>query len=146
MQKLFLNFNKEIIFGECGAFVGANVVALLSSKFISNPMVISIMAVAGTLIGGALFWLGARIYDKNKIGKFKKESLASDIYYFTPAALLFSLIIYDPILYFVSNTLLNQSVSVESSVITGQLIAFCLFLLAMNIYRVILFKIQGKQL
>lgn len=140
------NFNKEIIFGEFGALLVANVLATIISRVTVNSSIISASAVVGTLIGGALFWLAMRIYHRHKANILHRKEIQSDIHYFTPAAILGGLFIYDPALYFISNYLLNSEHAVTLSVITGQVIAFLLFLGFMNIYRIILLKFKLKQL
>src|SRR5450432_3429271 len=107
MQKSTLDFNREILFGECGAFLAANPAAILASHFTKSAAVISFSAVAGTLAGGALFWLGARVYDKVRERRFDTKSIASDIGYFTPAAVVLGFLVYDPSIYFTSHHLLK---------------------------------------
>jgi hypothetical protein len=144
MQKSTLDFNREILFGECGALLAANPTAVLVSHFTKNAAIISSSAVAGTLIGGALFWLGARVYDKAREKRFDAKSLASDIGYFTPAAIVLGFLVYDPSIYFTSHHLLREGDRVEFSVIMGQVVAFALFLMCMNVYRVLLLRVRGK--
>ncbi|MDE1874619.1 MAG: hypothetical protein KGI79_01645 [Patescibacteria group bacterium] len=144
MHKSFVDFNKEIIFGELGALIMANLLAYISSHFTSNDSAIAVWAVVGTLLGGSIFWLAARIYDKFRDYRSKPADLAKDISYFTPAAIVLGFLIYDPSIYFVSRYLLRQGHWVETSVIVGQAIAFSLFLFCMNVYRAILrhFKLE----
>jgi hypothetical protein len=146
MQQSTLDFNKEILFGECGALLAANPAALAVSHFTRNDAIISWSAVAGTLFGGALFWLLARIYDKVRQHRFDAKVLASDIGYFTPAAVLLGFLVYDPSIYFTSHHLLKEGDKVVDSVLIGQLVAFTLFLLCMNVYRLLLLRYQGKTL
>jgi hypothetical protein len=146
MQQSTLDFNKEILFGECGALLAANPTAYAVSRFTRNASLISWSAVAGTLIGGALFWLLARIYDKVRQRRFDAKVLASDIGYFTPAAILLGFLVYDPSIYFTSHELLREGDRVVDSVLVGQLVAFALFLLCMNIYRLLLLRFRGKSL
>lgn len=146
MQQSTLDFNREILFGECGALLAANPTATVVSHFTRNTAVISSSAVAGTLIGGATFWLAARVYDKVREKRFDAKSLASDIGYFTPAAVILGFLVYDPSIYFTSHHLLREGDRVEYSVIVGQAVAFGLFLLCMNAYRLLLLRIRGKSL
>ena len=69
-----------------------------------------------------------------------------DILYFTPVASTIVFVIYQPILYFLSNYLLRKEVMVIVAVISAQLTAFMIFLLLINIYRVILGKTLGRKL
>ncbi len=146
MQKSTLDFNREILFGECGALVMANPSATLASHFTRNAELISSAAVAGTLIGGAAFWLVARIYDRVREKRFSAKLLATDIGYFTPAAVVFGFLVYDPSIYLTSHHLLRTGVGVEYSVIVGQVVAFVLFLACLNVYRLLLLRIRGKSL
>jgi hypothetical protein len=146
MQQSTLDFNKEILFGECGALLAANPTALAVAHFTTNDAVISWSAVAGTLFGGALFWLLARIYDKVRQRRFDAKVLASDIGYFTPAAVLLGFLVYDPSIYFTSHHLLKEGDKVVDSVLVGQLVAFTLFLLCMNAYRLLLLRFRLKNL
>jgi hypothetical protein len=146
MQKTTLDFNREIIFGECGALLLANPAAEAASHFTRNASYISSAAVAGTLLGGALFWLAARIYDQVKQRRFNTKGLASDIGFFTPAAVAIGFLVYDPAIFLTSHRMLKEGDKVVSSVLVGQLVAFSLFLGCMNVYRALLFKIRGKSL
>lgn len=146
MHRSVYNFNKELLFGECGAFIFANGATLILSHFTHNNKIISGGAVVSTLIGGGLFWLIMRIYDRMRDTNFKAKEITSDIGYFTPAALIVGTFVYDPILYFVSNYLLRNANAVELSVITGQIIAFSCFLFCMNIYRILLIKFKVRKL
>ncbi len=140
------NFNKEILFGECGAFLMANLTTAIVSHFTKSPTAISAFAVAGTLAGGALFWLAARIYDHVRMKEFKAAEIASDIGYFTPAAVILGFAVYDPAIYLISHWLLVHSYQAQLSVLLGQIAAFSLFLGSMNIYRALLLKYRGKGL
>jgi hypothetical protein len=146
LQKTTLEFNREILFGECGALLAANPTAWVVSRFTGNAAVIAGSAVAGTLIGGGLFWLCARIYDKTRSGKFDRKALAIDIGYFTPAAIVLGLVVYDPAIYLASHHLLASGDRVVASVLAGQLLAFTLFLACMNLYRLALLRFGGKSL
>jgi len=146
MQKSTRDFNREILVGECGALIAANPTAILASHFTKSAAVISSSAVAGTLVGGATFWLAARVYDRLKARRLDAKSLASDIGYFTPAAVIFGFLVYDPSIYFTSHHLLGEGDRVVYSVIVGQALAFVFFLLCMNVYRLLLLRVRGKSL
>ena len=146
MQKSTLDFNRELLFGECGALLAANPAAWVVSRFTANAAIISASAVAGTLVGGGLFWLCARIYDKTRAGAFDRKALASDIGYFTPAAVILGIVVYDPAIYFASHRLLTSGDRVIASVLVGQLAAFTLFLACMNLYRLALLRFGVKKL
>lgn len=146
MRKSTLTFNKEILLGECGALVLANVTAPVLSRITRNPAVISSAAVAATLVGGGLCWLAARVYDQTRERKFHAGTLARDITYFTPAAIMLGLCVYDPAIYLVSHHLLLRGQGAWYSVVVGQLVAFLLFLASLNAYRLLLLRLRGTSL
>jgi hypothetical protein len=141
-----LNFNREILAGECGALVLANIAAPVCGHFTKNAAVISGVAVAATLVGGGLTWLAARIYDRKKQNTYNAQAIASDIGWFTPGAIVLGLGVYDPAIYLISHFLLVRGTAVWISVGVGQLVAFALFLLALNGYRHLLLRFRGKEL
>lgn len=141
-----LTFNRELLVGEISALVVANLLAPLVGHYTRNPSVISWSAVVGTLIGGGLGWLAARIYDRKKEQAYSTKGLAGDIAFFTPAAIACGLALYDPAIYLVSHGLLTRGFGVEVSVLVGQVVAFGLFALALNFYRFALLKFWGKAL
>lgn len=146
MRQSTLNFNREILVGECGALVLANVAAPVVARFTTSATLISAAAVVGTLVGGGLTWVAARIYDQVKQKTFAARTLVSDIGYFTPAAIVFGFCVYDPAIYLISHELLTRGFAVGFSVIVGQVAAFSLFLLCLNAYRQALLTIRGKSL
>ncbi len=146
MQPSTFNFNKEILFGEFGALIFANIAAPITASLTQNTTLISASAVLATLCGGASFWLATRIYHRKKENDFEVRKIRNDVNYFTPAAIIFGLLVYDPAIYLISNYLLNSKYTVEISVISGQIIAFSFFLLCMNIYRLFLLKYKLKHL
>ena len=141
-----INFNKEIVFGELGALISAPALSFIVSYFTNNDQIISFSAVLGALIGGSIFWLIMRIYDAELIGKVPTRSLTGDLVYFTPAALILALLVYQPTLFLFSNHLLENGDRVIFSVIGAQIIAFLLFLLVMNLYRYVIYRFTGKKL
>jgi len=141
-----LDFNKELLCGECGALIVANAAALLAAHFTPRPTIISATAVVGTLVGGSFFWLAVRLYDRSRRVGYARKEMTSDIGYFTPAAISLGLVVYDPSLYATSQYLLRRDSPVAWAVTAGQGIAFGLFLAAMNVYRVFLRRICGKRL
>jgi hypothetical protein len=142
----FLNFNKEILFGECGALLGAYAGALIAAGITRKPGIISGSVVAGTLLGASLFWLVARIYHHRVNKSWSARHLASDIAYYTPVASALGFFIYEPAIFFVARALLSHGAGVGYSVILAQIAAFTLFLGSMNIYRAILLKTGRKRL
>lgn len=138
------DFNLELLFGEVGALLAANPAASLVARFTSNPGVIAGAAVAGTLAGGGLFWLGARIYDQRR--DLDRRALAADIAYFTPAALVLGFAVYDPTIYLTSRHLLRTGDPVFPAILLAQAVAFLLFLACMNLYRLLLLRVVGRRL
>lgn len=115
-------------------------------RFTARPGLIAASAVLATLLGGALFWLAARIYDRRREARPGFAQITNDVSWFTPAAIIFGLLVYDPSIYFATHTLLVQGDDVPSAVIAGQAIAFALFLASMNIYRLVLRRLKGIEL
>jgi len=141
-----LAFNRELLFGEVGALLAANPTAWVVARFSASPAVISGAAVAGTLAGGGLFWLGARIYDQCRDRDLDRRAFAADLAYFTPAALVLGFAVYDPAIYLTSRHLLRQGDRVFPAVLLGQAVAFLLFLGCMNVYRLALQRTVGRRL
>jgi hypothetical protein len=146
MRQSTYHFNREILLGECGALVVANGSAPIVFHYTRSADLISSAAVAATLIGGGLCWLAARVYDKVKDRTFTAQALASDIGYFTPAAIILGFTVYDPAIYLASHYLLIHGTGDAVSVLVGQLIAFALFLASLNAYRLLLIRFRGKSL
>lgn len=142
----FVNFNKELIFGEIGAIVCAPLSAFIASIFTKSASIISIIAVIGAILGAAIFWIVTRVYNNRKKVNYASKGLIEDITYFTPAAFLITLLVYYPSLFFLSKYFIIGDKKVVLSVITSQLIAFFLFLLAINGYRTFLIKFFNKKL
>ena len=141
-----IDFNREIIFGEFGSLLAAYAAAFTAAHFTRRATIISASVVAGTLIGGTLFWLAARISNQRVHSKWSATVLASDIGFFTPAAIALGFLVYDPAIFFASRSLLIRHSPVAVAVIVAQVIAFSLFLASMNAYRLILAKTLGKHL
>jgi hypothetical protein len=116
------------------------------SHFRADATLLSSVAVAATLAGGSLSWMAVRIFHQKRQRTLTAKRMANDISYFTPAALFFGFCVYDPAIYLLSHYLLVRAVGAWVAVMTGQLVAFSLFLLAMNLYRLFLFRLRGKAL
>ena len=142
----FVHFNKEILFGECGAFLGGYAGAFLTAAFTRRPEFISGALVPGTLIGANLFWLAARIHHNRGNQGWSALHLAQDIAYFTPVASALGFLVYEPTIFFASRALLRRGAGIGGSVILAQIAAFALFLGCMNVYRAILLKTARKRL
>jgi hypothetical protein len=141
-----LNFNREIVCGECGSLLAAYAAAYSAAHFTRQATIISGSVVGGTLAGGTLFWLAARIANQRNGGRWSARVLANDIGYFTPAAVILGFLVYDPVIFLVSRGLLLHGAGVAFAVIAAQAAAFALFLASMNLYRIILERVRGKRL
>ncbi|MEM4271950.1 MAG: hypothetical protein QXD13_02600 [Candidatus Pacearchaeota archaeon] len=141
-----VDFNKEIIFGEIGAVLGAPASSFIISRFTSSVNVISYSAVIGAIIGAAIVWIATRVYDQLKMHKLSTKKFFGDIAFLTPVAFALTLLIYYPTLFLMSKYMLLSENKVIFSVILAQLIAFALFLTAINLYRYILLKITGRRI
>jgi hypothetical protein len=146
LRQSTFNFNRELLLGEICALVMANVVAPTAAHFSRDARVISTGAVVGTLIGGGLGWLVARIHDQRRAKTYSARAIASDVAYFTPAAIAFGLGVYDPAIYLISHWFLVRGDGVIISVVVGQIVAFGLFAVGLNLYRFALLKLWGKSL
>jgi len=146
LNRPLVNFNKEILCGEIGALVSAPLGALIASLFTINSSYISAVAVLSSLAGASLFWILMRTYDEKHMHVFTMQHLATDIGYFTPGAFVLAVAVYYPSLFLMSRHLLTQDYRVVSSVILSQAIAFTLYLVAMNVYRYLLWKFTKIEL
>jgi hypothetical protein len=131
-------FNRELIFSEVGAITCAPLTSWIVSQFANTPSTISASAVIGASVGAAIIWISTRMYHKQKRGDASLKSFASDMAYFTPVAFLLTLLIYNPVLFFASKTLLEDAHGLFTSVILSQLAAYSLFMISINCYRLIL--------
>jgi hypothetical protein len=131
-------FNQEIIFGEIGAVLGAYAAALIATRLTHRFGLISATLIPGTLLGGTIFWLAARIAHQRERRNWSVRVLARDIGYFTPAAATLGFVVYDPAIYLASHFLLVRGAGVILAVAGGEITAFTLFLASMNAYRLIL--------
>ena len=139
-------FNKEIIFGEIGSLLGAYLVALIAAHLTRSATLISALLIPGTLLGGTIFWLAARIAHQRKRQNWSVGVLARDIGYFTPVAAGLGLAVYDPAIFLASHFLLVRGAGVVVSVAGGEIAAFSLFLASMNGYRLLLAKTGARHL
>jgi len=146
LNKPLVNFNKEILAGEIGALISAPLGGLIASLFTLNSSYISAIAVLSSLAGASLFWIMMRAYDEKRTNVFTMQHLATDIGYFTPGAFILALVVYYPSLFLMSRHLLTQDYRVVSSVILSQAIAFTIYLVAMNVYRYLLWKLTKIEL
>ncbi len=146
VSKSAFNFNKEILFGEVGAIIGAQIFGYASSLFTTSSTTISLFATIGAIIGAAIFFLSLRVYDKVMEKDFSRAKFANDLLYFTPVAFVLTVGVYYPMLFFVDRYMLNNEHHVFYATLVAQFIAFACFLLLINLYRHVLIKFAGKRL
>ncbi len=146
MKRTFLQFNKEIFTGEITGWISSPLTAYIVSQFTKSATIISLSAIIGGLIGASVLWLSMHIHNRRKNGRFTFRQLVSDITYFSPVAFLLGLFVYNPTVYFISHYLLDEGEIVVTSIISSQLVAFTLFLIAINTYRYLLHKFAGKDI
>jgi uncharacterized membrane protein len=139
-------FNKEIILGEIGSLLGAYAAAWIATRLTRSSALISAALIPGTLLGGTVFWLTARISHMRERRNWSVGVLARDITYFTPVAAVLGFAVYDPAIFFASRFLLVRGAGVVLSVAGGQITAFSLFLASMNAYRLVLARTGMRHL
>jgi hypothetical protein len=140
------DFNKEILVGEIGSLIGIQVATILSIHFPRYHNLIPYFIVLGASVIGSLFWILARVYYKSKRESYSERKFFNDVKYFAPASVLLAYLFYYPAIFFTSKYLLEHHKAIEFSAILSQLVAFLVFILAMNIYRYILIKVSVKKL
>ncbi|MEM4259308.1 MAG: hypothetical protein QXS38_00910 [Candidatus Pacearchaeota archaeon] len=145
-MRAFINFNKEILFGEIGALIGAQVFAFFAYLITESSTKISASATIGAVLGAAVFFLSLRFYHKKCEKDFCKTKFATDLFYFTPAAFVLTILVYYPTLFFLDRYLLNMHFYVSAATFIAQLIAFLCFMITINIYRFLLLKLTGRKL
>lgn len=146
ISKDALNFNKEILFGEIGAMLGAPFFSYIFSKFSLSANTFATLTVVGVMISASVFWLFMRIYDKTRNGRIEKKKFIEDLAYLTPVASLLAFLIYYPTLFLLSRYFFENNYRVVSSAIFSQMTAFGFFLFSINMYRYLLLKLTGKKL
>lgn len=144
ITKGFINFNKEILSGEIGAIAGAQMAGLITRNFELSEKMISSLSVIGAIVGAGIFYLIARILNHRKRDDFNVKKLSKDIAYYTSGAIIITVLIYYPSMYFINKKFLHYIKDVNLSTLIAQTIAFILFVLFINIYRYIL-KIRFKK-
>ena len=146
ITKETINFNKEILFGELGAIVGIQISNLLFYKLDLSVNLLSYIILIGAVVGASLFWFLMRLYDKTRKEKYSEKKIVEDISYFAPASFILTSIFYYPTLFFVTRYLIEKNSLARYITTIPQIIAFCLFLTGINIYRKILIKYYNKVL
>ena len=142
----FWDFNKQIVLGEIGALIGIQVFLFFGSLLTSEPSTLGFVAVAGSLAGAAGFWLITRILDEKRKKRLTTKSLASDIAYYTPAAVITVILVYLPLLKWLTQSFVEYGWFSNLAGIIAQIVAFFAFLVIINFYRVALIKWFKKSL
>jgi len=144
VSQRFIDYNKQLFFGEIGALAGTPVFPFVTSRLTRDPSIISFSAVTGALVGGSVFWLVVKVYDERRHGGHSWRHLAGQVAWFSPAALLISLLVYQPTLFLAARALIVGGTLVVLAALASQLLAFALYLAAMNIYRLALHQMTGR--
>lgn len=140
----FLAFNKQLICGEIGALIGTPSFPAVASLFTRNADILSASAVVGALVAGSVFWVVMKIRDERQQGTSSLSRLAGQIAWFSPAAFVSGLLTYQPVLFLAGRAFIRMGVPVVPAVLAAQALAFCLFLLAMNGYRLAVHRSTGQ--
>lgn len=144
ITKETINFNKEILFGEVGAIVGIQIFSRIFYRLDISVNLISYLIIIGAIIGSSVFWFVMRVYDKTRKNKYSERKIIEDISYIVPAAFILTLIFYYPTLFFVTKYLIEHNKLIDYIATFPQIIAFGLYLIAINIYRKTLIKYYNK--
>ena len=145
LQSLWF-FNKEILLGEVGAIIGAQIASFCSFIFKLDHHVTSMLTVAGSLAGSLIGYTGTRIYHQKKMKTLSIEKFTKDVIFYSPAAFILTITVYYPTLYFLDSFFLDKAIHAMISAFIAQFSAFFLFLICINIYRLILAKIAKHTL
>jgi len=136
----FVDFNKQLLGGEIGALAGTPLFPLVIARFTRDPALLSFAAVVGGLLAGSAVWLVVKVRDEHWNGKATIRSLAGQVAWFTPAAFLLGVLVYQPTLFLLGRHLIRRGNPLVVAVLASQALAFALFLAAMNLYRLVLHR------
>lgn len=142
----FIDFNKEILFGELGALLGAPIFGVIGSLMSRSPDFISLFTIVGSIFGGSVLWLVTKFYDEKKENRFTVKKFAYRISLFTPVAFTISILVTYPIIFFVTHALSSRHHVTFLSSLSGEVVGFCVFLILINTYRYVLIKSFRKEL
>ena len=141
-----IDYNKQLTSGELGALVGTPLLPLVISQFTRNSNIISGSAVLGGYVTGSALWFIVKIHDEKRRGSHSMRRLAGQIAWFSPAAFVVGLLVYQPTLFLVTRWLIEDGIAVVGAVLASQTLAFALFLAAMNVYRLLLHRFAGQRI
>jgi uncharacterized protein YacL len=139
-DKNFIEFNKEIFYGEIGAILGAALVSTLASHFTMSRTIIAQFTVIGSMIGGSSLLLMKKIQNKIQRKEPIFRSIIRDLEYFTPAAALIGLCVGYPIVYYLAKFLVKGGWHPYSAGALAEVCAFIVFLVLINTYRLVLVR------
>lgn len=142
----FIDFNKEILFGELGALLGAPVFGVLGSLMSHSPDFISLFTLFGSILGGSILWLTTKFHDEQKENRFSVKKFAYRISLFTPVAFTISILVTYPIIFFVTHALSSHHHVTFLSSLLGEAAGFSVFLILINTYRYVLIKSFKREL
>lgn len=146
MKQDTIHFNSEVLISGVGGAIGAPIFALIASLIRDSPYFVSFFGMIGAVTGSSSIWLTLRVRNAKIRGEYYKGKLFKDIVYYTPAATILGLLVYQPTLFFLSSHLIQNNVRIFYAVIIGQVSGFLMFAILLNCYRLALEKITGKRL
>lgn len=141
----FVEFNDEMIWGEVGSILGSALGAYISSSAL-NENLAPVFSVVGSIVGNTALYLSAKIYHKIRRKEMSLKNLFADLEYYVPVAAPISIFIGYPALYFTTQFFIKNGLSPFFSGAIGAVFAFLIFLVLINIYRVILFRFFKKRI
>lgn len=144
LSREFVHFNRELVFGEFGALIGILVAPFIVSRYTSDAAILSSSAVGGGMVMGSVFWLVTSVGHETAHGSALVWRLGKKIVFFSPAAFVLGLLVYQPTLWLLSYWLIAWGVHVLWAAWLSQTVAFALFLCVMNLYRWLLRRRRGR--
>ncbi len=142
----FIDFNKEIMFGEIGALTGSALLSYLASLIFWSENTVSAFAVVGSILGSTTLFLLTKIHDKKKRKELSFKNVFNDLKYYTPAAATLRILFGYTLLYFSTRFIIRTGIPALYAGALGEFFSFLIFLLLINIYRLILFKVFKKRI
>ncbi len=144
LSKSFFHFNKEILSGELGAFLGAQTAGLIIHDFEFSKNLTSALVVAGAVVGSTVFYLPMRLFHQKKRKNFSVSGFSKGVALYSVAAVSLTFLVYYPTLFFGQKLFSHFVNNINLAILLAQTLAFGSFLLFINIYRLIL-KIYFKK-
>lgn len=148
ISKSFKDFNKEILSGQVGSFVGAQVAALAGTITSATPKTTSFLIVGGSAIFSLMPWLIIKFHDEEQIYKRVKKSLKNlfrDAEYLLPAFIILGICGYF-ILFYLSKYLIENSFNSNAAAIIAQFCAIIFFVGLLNLYRIFVYKFFKRKI